>query len=181
MSGRRLLSLHLHCLIAWKSILRRGAVLHMLHPPWHSFSFSFSASLCCFSPDCLHCAVQARLCHKCCRHVISLGPYHLSMTSLPFALAAVQGFSSFISTLHPNKLLFRHWSLLPLDPAPLSPLDDNGSIAWSVRTLVQYIKPNTWPGKLQSSLLGYFPGFTRLPLVIPMRPVVSPTSLSFYL
>ena len=43
-------------------------------------------------------------------------------------------------------------------PAPLSPLVDNGSIAWSVRALVQYIRPNTWPGKLQSSLLGYFPG-----------------------
>ena len=27
-----------------------------------------------------------------------------------------------------------------------------------MRALVQYIKPNTWPGKLQSSLLGYFPG-----------------------
>ena len=45
-----------------------------------------------------------------------------------------------------------------LYPAPLLPLDDNGSIAWSVRALVQYIKPNTWPSKLQSSLLGYFPG-----------------------
>ena len=33
MSGRRLLSLCLRHLIAWKSILRRGAVLHTLHPP----------------------------------------------------------------------------------------------------------------------------------------------------
>ena len=27
-----------------------------------------------------------------------------------------------------------------------------------MRALVQYIKPNTWPSKLQLSLLGYFPG-----------------------
>ena len=40
--GRRLLSLRLRCSIAWKSILRRGAVLHTLRPPWYSFSFSFS-------------------------------------------------------------------------------------------------------------------------------------------
>ena len=41
-------------------------------------------------------AVQARLCRKCCRHVISLGcPYLLSMTSSPYALVAVMGFSSF--------------------------------------------------------------------------------------
>ena len=42
MSGHHLLSLHLCHLIAWKSILRRGAVLHMLRLPWYSFSFSFS-------------------------------------------------------------------------------------------------------------------------------------------
>ena len=43
MSGRRLLSLRLCRLITWKSILRRGAVLHMLRPPWYSFPFfSFS-------------------------------------------------------------------------------------------------------------------------------------------
>ena len=57
-----------------------------------------------------------------------------------------------------DKCTFCHSSLETLYPAPLLPLDDNGSIAWSVRALVQYIKPNTWPGKLQSSLLGYFPG-----------------------
>ena len=28
-----------------------------------------------------------------------------------------------------------------------------------MHALVLYIKPNTWPGKLQSSLLGYFPGY----------------------
>ena len=39
MSGHRLLSLCSRHLIAWKLILRRGAVLHMLHPPWYSFSF----------------------------------------------------------------------------------------------------------------------------------------------
>ena len=57
-----------------------------------------------------------------------------------------------------DKRTFCHSSLVTLYPAPLLPLDDNSSIAWSVRTLVQYIKSNTWPGKLQSSLLGYFPG-----------------------
>ena len=40
-------------------------------------------------------AVQARLCRKCCGHIIGLGPYLLSMTSLPSALVAVSGFSSF--------------------------------------------------------------------------------------
>ena len=60
-----------------------------------------------------------------------------------------------------DKRTFCHSSLVTLYPAPLSLLDDNGSIAWSVRVLVQYIKPNTWPGKLQSSLLGYFPGLYK--------------------
>ena len=104
-------------------------------------------------------AVQARLCHKCCRHVISLGPYLLSMTSSPSALVAVLGFSSFHFRFAPSdKRTFCHSSLVTLYLAPLSPLDDNGSIAWSVCVPVPYIKPNTWPGKLQSSLLGYFPG-----------------------
>ena len=122
-----------------------------------------------------HCrAVQARLCHKCCGHVISLGPYLLSMMSLPFALVAVTGLLFFSFPLCAlDKRTFCHSSLVTLDPAPLSPLDDNGSIAWSVRVSVQYIKPNTWPGKLQSSLLGYFPGYMRLPLVIPTHPVVT--------
>ena len=40
-------------------------------------------------------AVQARLCRKSCGHVIGLGLYLLSMTSSPFALVAVPGFSSF--------------------------------------------------------------------------------------
>ena len=78
---------------------------------------------------------------------------------MPSALVAVPGFSSFHFRFAPSdKRTFCHSSLVTLYPAPLLPLDDNGSIAWSVRTLVQYIKPNTWPGKLQSSLLGYFPG-----------------------
>ena len=47
------------------------------------FPFSFHTTLCCFSPNCLCCAVQARLYHKHCRHVIGLGPYRLSMTSYP--------------------------------------------------------------------------------------------------
>ena len=57
-----------------------------------------------------------------------------------------------------DKRTFCHSLLATLYPAPLLPLDNNGSIAWSVRVLVQYIKTNTWPSKLQSSLLGYFPG-----------------------
>ena len=86
-------------------------------------------------------------------------PYLLSMTSSPSALVAVPGFSSFHFRFAPSdKSAFCHSSLVTLYPAPLSPLDDNGSIAWSVRVPVQYIRPNTWPGKLQSSLLGYFPG-----------------------
>ena len=41
MSGRRLLSLRLHRLIAWKSILRRGAVLHTIQPMVLFFLFLF--------------------------------------------------------------------------------------------------------------------------------------------
>ena len=104
-------------------------------------------------------AVQARMCCKRCGHVFSLGPYLLSMTSSPSALVAVTGFSSFHFRFAPSdKRAFCHSSLVTLYLAPLSPLDDNGSIAWSVRVLVQYIKPKYMPGKLQSSLLGYFPG-----------------------
>ena len=85
-------------------------------------------------------AVQARLCRKCCRHVIGLGPYLLSMTSLPSALVAVTGFSSFHFRFAPSdKRTFCHSLLVTLYPAPLLPLVDNGSIAWSVRALVQYI------------------------------------------
>ena len=47
------------------------------------FPFPFHATLCHFSPNRLRHAVQARLCRKCCRHVIGLGPYRLSMTSYP--------------------------------------------------------------------------------------------------
>ena len=46
--------------------------------PFHPFAFTFL-----HSPDgCSH-SVQARLCHKCYRHIIGLGLYHLSLTSLP--------------------------------------------------------------------------------------------------
>ena len=84
-------------------------------------------------------AVQARLCRKCCGHIIGLGPYLLSMTSSPSALAAVPGFSSFHFRFAPSdKRTFCHSSLEALYPAPLSPFDDNGSIAWSVRALVLY-------------------------------------------
>ena len=85
-------------------------------------------------------SVQARLCHKCCGHVSGLGPYLLSMTSPPSALVAVPGFSSFHFRFAPSdKHIFCHSSLVTLYPAPLLPLDDNSSIAWSVHTLVQYI------------------------------------------
>ena len=47
------------------------------------FPFPFRATLCRSSPNCLCRAVQARLCCKCCRHIIGLGPYRLSMTSHP--------------------------------------------------------------------------------------------------
>ena len=67
-------------------------------------------------------------------------------------------FLSFPLCAH-DKRTFCHSSLVTLYPAPLLPLDDNSSIAWSMCVSVQYIKPNTWPGKLQSSLLGYFPGY----------------------
>ena len=98
MLGYRLLSLRLHRLITWKSILRRGAVLHTLCLPW----YSFHTSLCHFPPDHVCRAVQARLCCKHCRHVISLGPYLLSMMSSPFALVAVPGFSSFHFHFEPS-------------------------------------------------------------------------------
>ena len=50
MLGHCLLSLHSHYLITWKSIFRRGAVLHTLHLPWY---FSFFVSSCLFSsPSC---------------------------------------------------------------------------------------------------------------------------------
>ena len=85
-------------------------------------------------------AVQARLCRKRCRHVIGLGPYLLSMTSSPSALVAVMGFSSFHFRFAPSdKCAFCHSSLVTLYPAPLLPLVDNGSIAWSVCVPVQYI------------------------------------------
>ena len=53
-------------------------------------------------------SVQARLCRKRCGHVIGLGPYLLSMTSLPSALVAVSGFSSF------------HFRFAPLISAPFA-------------------------------------------------------------
>ena len=106
--------------------------------------------------------MQARLCRKRCGHDIGLGPYLLSMTSLPSAPVAVSGFSSFHFRFAPSdKRIFCHSSLVTLYPPPLLLLADNGSIAWSVRALVQYIKTNTWPSKLQSSLLGYFPGLYK--------------------
>ena len=60
-----------------------SSLLHTLHCHGILFPFPFRAALCCLSPDRLCRAVQARLCHKRCRHVIGLGPYRLSMTSYP--------------------------------------------------------------------------------------------------
>ena len=60
-------------------------------------------------------AVQARLCRKRCGHVIGLGPYLLSMTSLPSALVAVTGFSSFHFRFAPSdKCTFCYSSLVTL-------------------------------------------------------------------
>ena len=53
-------------------------------------------------------SMQARLCCKSCRHVFGLGPYLLSVTSLPFALEAVTGFSSF------------HFRFAPMISAPFA-------------------------------------------------------------
>ena len=67
-------------------------------------------------------AVQARLCRKSCRHVIGLGPYLLSVTSLPSALVAVPGFASFHFRFAPSdKRTFCHLSLETRYPAPLLP------------------------------------------------------------
>ena len=82
-------------------------------------------------------------------------------------------FLSFISALCLDRLPFCHSSLFPLDPAPLWPLVTTCSIAWSVCAPVTYINPMPSPSKLQSSLLGYFTGYTRLSLVIPMCLVVT--------
>ena len=64
------------------------------------------------------CAVQARLCRKSCGYVIGLGPYLLSMTSLPFALVAIPGFSSFHFRFAPSdKRTFCHLLLVTLLPS----------------------------------------------------------------
>ena len=90
------------------------------------FPFSLFTSFFCLHPNRVCHTVQARLCCKCCRHVISLGPYHLSMMSPPSALAAVQGCSYLLVLLYTligslctihrcfplTQLLFGHWSPL---------------------------------------------------------------------
>ena len=100
-------------------------LLHTLRSPWYSFSFSVLALILRLRANDRCRAVQARLCHKCCGHVIGLGPYLLSMTSSPFALVAVTGFSSFHFCFAPlisapfairrwlpfAQLLFRHWTI----------------------------------------------------------------------
>ena len=121
------------------------------------FPFSLRATLCRFSPNCLHCALQARLCRKCCRHIISLGPYRLSMTSCPMPQWLCRAVLIMIS----SSFAIRHW--LTLYPTPHLPLVATRSIAWSVRIPVTYINPNTLPKELQLSSLGYFPSLQRLP------------------
>ena len=84
----------------WNYIVLKscGLVVNVAHaPPWYSFMVLFHGTLfpSFFRADGRCHAVQARLCRKCCGHVISLGPYLLSMTSLPSAPVAVPGFSSF--------------------------------------------------------------------------------------
>ena len=107
------------------------------------FPFSFHAPACGCAPNRLCCSVQARLCHKHCRHIISLGPYLLSMTSSPYALVAVLGFSSFHFHFAPSdKSTFCHslpfpWTLLLICYWMIVV-----SIAWSVHASLYYIKPN---------------------------------------
>ena len=87
------------------------------------FPFSFRAPTCGCTPNHCHRHVQARLCHKCCGHVISLGPYRLSMTSCPTPEWQYRASLPFISTLRLlisapfairccfpwTLLLIRHW------------------------------------------------------------------------
>ena len=115
-------------------------VLHTPRPHGTLFPFSVPTLNLHLRADGRCHAVQARLCRKRCRYVIGLGPCLLSMTSSPSALVAVPGFSSFHFRFAPSdKSAFCHLSLVTLYPAPLLPLDDNSSIAWSVRVPVQYI------------------------------------------
>ena len=120
-------------------------------------------------------AVQARLCHKCCGHVIGLGPYLLSMMSSPSALVAVSGFSSFISALRLlisapfairrwkpfTQLLFCHWTITIAQLGPCA-------------LLYSIYSPIHGPVNSSRVYLGTSLVYTRLPLVIPTRPVVTP-------
>ena len=95
---------------------------HVAHAPPAMVLFFLNP---CVRADSRCRAVQARLCRKSCGHVIGLGPYLLSMTSSPFALVAVTGFSSFHFRFVPlisapfaicrwlpfTQLLFRHWTI----------------------------------------------------------------------
>ena len=123
------------------------------------FFFFFLTTFPCFLAN-GHChAVQARLCHKCCGHIISLGPYLLIYDVIalcPSGYVRLLFFSFLLCAL--DKRTFCHSLPFPLDPAPHFPLDNNDSIAWSMCAPVLYINPMPSPGKLQSSLLGYFPG-----------------------
>ena len=68
-----------------KCYTRTHSARHGTHSARHGtlFPIPFRATLCRFSPNRLHCAVQARLCRKRCRHIIGLGLYRLSMMSSP--------------------------------------------------------------------------------------------------
>ena len=149
-------------------VLREGAILEMV---------SWVITECCTCSAChgtflslsllasflrLHanghcCAVQARLCCKCCRHVIGLGSYHLSMTSLPFALVAVWGCP------YHDKLLFCHLSHCLL----------HASYTLSL-TLVPH------PDSVTSGLTSWLHHLNST--TISHQPTAAPlTSLSFYL
>ena len=101
------------CFSHWRQLVssRWGRLVAVAHAPPAMvlfFLFLFLPLNLCLRAD-GHCrAVQARLCRKRCRHVIGPGPYLLSMTSSPFALVAVPGFSSF------------HFRFAPLISAPFA-------------------------------------------------------------
>ena len=98
-----------------------------------------------------------------------------------------------LQTRHQSRLLLLIYDIIPFalvdvwgcllpfvagtfNPAPHLLLVATRSIAWSVRTSVMYINPNTSPKELQLSSLGYFPSLRDELLVIPTRPVVTRTS-----
>ena len=137
-------------------LLLRG--LCCTHSACHGilFPFPFRTALCCVSPNCVHRAVQARLCHKRCRHIIGLGPLSLIYDVIPFALAAVR------DCPYHDTLPFCHSLPITLDPAPHLPLVATCSIAWSVGTSVLYTyKPQYITQGTPVEFTWVLPQFTR--------------------